>query len=53
MVNLYIQYAFFELQNLRDVLASQIPEKQEEVKQFRKDFGKTKVGEVTVDMVSF
>lgn len=28
-----------------------IPGKQEEVKQFRKDFGKTKVGEVTVDMM--
>jgi len=33
-------------------LANQIPEKQEEVKAFRKDHGKTKVGEVTVDMVS-
>lgn len=39
-------------QNLKDVLTGMIPEKQEEVKQFRKDFGKTKVGEVTVDMVS-
>jgi hypothetical protein len=34
------------------VLANQIPEKQEEVKQFRKDYGSTKVGDVTVDMVS-
>jgi len=44
------QFCFF--QSLREVLANQIPEKQEEVKAFRKDHGKTKVGEVTVDMVS-
>jgi len=40
------------LQSLRDVLAGIVPEKQEEVKAFRAQHGKTKVGEVTVDMVS-
>lgn len=39
------------LQNLKEVLAAIIPEKQQEVAEFRKKHGKTKVGEVTVDMV--
>lgn len=34
------------------MLAEKIPQEQERVKQFRKDFGNVKVGEVTVDMVS-
>lgn len=38
--------------DLRSVLAEKIPQEQERVKQFRKDFGNVKVGEVTVDMVS-
>lgn len=33
-------------------MAEKIPQEQERVKQFRKDFGNVKVGEVTVDMVS-
>ena len=37
----------------KEILASKIPAKQEEVKSFRKEHGKTKVGEVTVDMVGF
>lgn len=40
------------LQNLKDVLEKIVPEKQKEVSEFRKQFGATKVGEVTVDMVS-
>lgn len=40
------------LQNLKEVLTVKIPEKQQEVIAFRKEHGKTKVGEVTVDMVS-
>lgn len=37
---------------LKEVLAEKIPEEQENVKAFRKSHGATKVGEVTVDMVS-
>ncbi|ESO82100.1 hypothetical protein LOTGIDRAFT_170380 [Lottia gigantea] len=37
--------------NLKDFLADNIPKKQNEVKEFRKQFGSTKVGEVTVDMM--
>merc|ERR1712001_188689 len=37
--------------DLKSVLAEKIPEKQEEVKAFRKQHGNTKVGEITVDMV--
>lgn len=37
--------------NLKEVLAAIIPEKQQEVAEFRKKHGKTKVGEVTVDMM--
>lgn len=39
-------------QNLKDVLADLIPEQQQIVKDFRGRHGSTKVGEVTVDMVS-
>lgn len=38
--------------SLKDVLAEKIPKEQEIVKAFRKSHGSTKVGEVTVDMVS-
>ena len=38
--------------DLRQVLADKIPQEQERVKAFRKDYGNVKVGEVTVDMVS-
>lgn len=37
--------------DLKEVLARQIPAKQEEIKNFRKEFGGTKVGDVTVDMM--
>ncbi|CAD7087886.1 unnamed protein product [Hermetia illucens] len=37
--------------SLRDVLAAKIPKEQERVKSFRKEYGNTKVGEVTVDMM--
>ena len=37
---------------MRDVLSKKVPEVQAEVKEFRKQHGKTKVGEITVDMVS-
>lgn len=34
-------------------MADKIPKEQERIKNFRKAHGATKVGEVTVDMVSF
>lgn len=37
---------------LKEVLTEKIPQEQENVKAFRKSHGSTKVGEVTVDMVS-
>lgn len=37
--------------DLRSVMAEKIPKEQERVKNFRKEFGNVKVGEVTVDMV--
>lgn len=42
----------FSIQNLREVLAEKIPEKQDEVKEFRKKYGSHVVGEIQVDMVS-
>lgn len=38
--------------DLKAVLAAKIPKEQERVKNFRKQYGDTKVGEVTVNMVS-
>lgn len=38
--------------DLKALLADAIPKEQERVKNFRKAHGATKVGEVTVDMVS-
>ena len=38
---------------MKAVLAAKIPAHQETVKNFRKNHGNTKVGEVTVDMVIF
>jgi hypothetical protein len=38
--------------DLKAVLAKKIPDEQERVKNFRKTYGSTKIGEVTVDMVS-
>ncbi|XP_050418490.2 probable citrate synthase 2, mitochondrial [Patella vulgata] len=37
--------------NLKDFLADEIPRKQKEVIEFRKEYGNTKVGEITVDMM--
>jgi len=37
--------------DLKEVLKQQIPEKQKEIIEFRKQHGSTKVGEVTVDMM--
>ena len=39
--------------NLKEVLARKIPVEQERVKNFRKEHGSKKVGDVTVDMVCF
>lgn len=44
-------YAEASNNNLKDVLANLIPEQQSLVKNFRKQHGGTKVGEVTVDMM--
>lgn len=38
--------------SLKDVLAQRIPAEIENIKAFRKEHAATKVGEVTVDMVS-
>ena len=35
--------------SLKDVLAAQIPKKQEELKKLKKDYGNLSLGEVTVD----
>lgn len=40
-----------EVTNLRDVLTKKVPVEQEKVKAFRKQYGATKVGDLTVDMV--
>lgn len=37
--------------DLKNILTAKVPKEQERVKEFRKNFGSTKVGEVTVDMV--
>lgn len=43
---------FASEKSLKEVLVEKIPQEQETVKAFRKQHGSTKVGEVTVDMVS-
>lgn len=48
----YVRYSTGET-DLKAVLHKKIPKEQERVKNFRKQHGATKVGEVTVDMVSF
>ena len=40
-----------ESTDLKKVLSEKIPKEQERIKAFRKEYGSTKVGEVTVDMV--
>jgi len=43
-------FARNESTNLKEVLAAKIPIEQENIKNFRKEHGNTKIGEVTVDM---
>lgn len=40
------------LQNLKDVLADLIPKEQSRIKSFKQQYGKTNIGQITVDMVS-
>lgn len=40
------------LQNLKDVLSDLIPKEQTRIKNFKQQYGKTNIGQVTVDMVS-
>lgn len=40
------------LQNLKDVLADLIPKEQSRIKNFKQQYGKTNIGQITVDMVS-
>lgn len=41
------------LQNLKDVLADLIPKEQTRIKNFKQQYGKNNIGQVTVDMVSY
>lgn len=52
VLSTYVRSISADSTSLRDVLANKIPEEIENVKAFRKSHGATKVGEVTVDMVS-
>lgn len=47
-----MRYISADNTDLKAILAEKIPKEQERVKAFRKQHGATKVGEVTVDMVS-
>uniref|UniRef100_A0A3B5MHZ0 Uncharacterized protein n=1 Tax=Xiphophorus couchianus TaxID=32473 RepID=A0A3B5MHZ0_9TELE len=38
--------------NLKDVLADLIPKEQTRIKNFKQQYGKTNIGQITVDMVS-
>lgn len=40
------------VQNLKDVLADLIPKEQNRIKNFKQQYGKTNIGQITVDMVS-
>lgn len=40
------------LQNLKDVLADLIPKEQSRIKNFKQQYGKNNIGQITVDMVS-
>lgn len=42
----------FFLQNLKDVLADLIPKEQNRIKNFKQQYGKNNIGQITVDMVS-
>lgn len=47
----YVRYISADNSELKSVMAEIIPKEQERVKNFRKQYGATKVGEVTVDMM--
>lgn len=47
----FVRNASSDSTDLRSILAEKIPKEQERVKSFRKEFGNTKVGEVTIDMM--
>lgn len=44
-------FVFF-FQNLKDILADLIPKEQTRIKNFKQQYGKTNIGQITVDMVS-
>ncbi len=48
-----VRHASGDSTDLKGILADKIPKEQARIKDFRKSHGATKVGEVTVDMVSF
>lgn len=47
----YVRQLSSDGASLRDVLSAKIPQEQERVKKFRKEFGSTKMGETTIDMM--
>lgn len=47
----YVRFISAESTDLKSILAEKIPKEQERVKNFRKQHGATKVGDVTVDMM--
>jgi citrate synthase len=47
----YVRFISAESTDLKSILAEKIPKEQERVKNFRKQYGATKVGDVTVDMM--
>ncbi|XP_062138481.1 probable citrate synthase, mitochondrial isoform X1 [Drosophila sulfurigaster albostrigata] len=47
----YVRQLSSDGASLRDVLSAKIPQEQERVKAFRKEFGATKMGETTIDMM--
>lgn len=49
-LDVYFNVVF--LQNLKDVLADLIPKEQSRIKNFKQQYGKTNIGQITVDMVS-
>lgn len=51
MIATYVRNAS-DSTDLKAILNEKVPKEQERVKNFRKQHGNTKVGEVTVDMVS-
>lgn len=52
LVNAVVRQLTDASTDLKQILAAKIPAEQERIKNFRKQHGGTKVGEVTVDMVN-